>query len=290
MSESRAWSEVAPPGAGTKVALALVHSNVFISLAATSWVVTTIVLADLPVDPLPLCIVFAVTLFVYSLNRFTDIDEDEFNVPGRATFTKQYGRATVLVGLLGYLLVVAVGIYRDIPRVELLLAPLVVISLYSIVGLKRLLLVKNLLVGLAWAGIPLGVGVYYGVARTTEILVLTGYVLAMLTIAAVIFDLKDIVGDRREGIRTIPRVVGTRWTRLGCAAATICVGLALVLVVAIGLVGPRYLVLLALSGYVLAYSLLADPDATPLFYGFVVDGEHVFLAAIVVALEAGGFL
>ena len=290
MSESESWTGDAVTNPVTKIVLALVHSNVFIALAATSWVVTTVVLVELPVDPIPPLIVFVVTLFVYSLNRFTDIDEDEYNVPARASFTKQYGRAILAIGVVGYLGVVVLAVARGIPRAELLLAPLVVIGLYSVVGLKEILLVKNLLVGIAWGGIPLGVGVYYGVASEPEIVVLTAYVVAMVTVAAAIFDLKDIVGDRREGIRTIPRVFGTRWTRIGAATATVVVTLWLFAVVSRGIVPARYLVLVSFSAYVFAYSVLADPDASPLFYGFVVDGEHLFLAAVVIALGALGIL
>jgi len=290
MSESRTWQEESSGFPVTDLVMALVHSNVFIALAATSWVVTTVVLANLPLDPIPPFIVFAVTLFVYSLNRFTDIDEDEYNVPGRARFTKRYGQPILAVGVVAYLIAVSLAIIYDLPRAELLLAPLVVISLYSVVGLKRILLVKNLLVGIAWGGIPLGVGVYYGVATNTEVLFLTGYVVATLTIAAVVFDLKDIFGDRQEGIRTVPRVVGIRRTRYLTASATLLVTIGLLAVVEIGFVPPRYLVLVSYSAYVFAYCLFADPDASPLFYGFIVDGEHIFLAVVVLVLAALGIL
>ncbi|MFC3959962.1 UbiA family prenyltransferase [Halovivax cerinus] len=288
MSDS--WTGTAPARPGIGLVLALVHSNVFIALAATSWVVTTIVLAELPPDPIPAFIVFAVTLFVYSLNRFTDIDEDEYNVPGRAVFTRRYGRATLAAGTVAYLAAAGIALWYDLPRAELLLAPIAVITLYSVLGLKRIPLVKNLLVGLAWSGIPLGVGVYYGVATTLEIALLSTFVFAMLTIAAVVFDLKDIVGDRHEGILTVPRLIGTRRTRHICAGAAVLVTAGVVGAVARTLVPPRYLVLGPFSAYVFTYSLRADPDASPLFYGFVVDGEHLFLAILVATLAAVGIL
>ena len=272
------------------VALVLVHSNVFISLAATSWVLTTVVLVGLPFDPLPFAIVFVVTLFVYSLNRFTDIDEDEFNVPGRVEFTKAYGRILLVIGTAGYVLVGVVAIYRQIPHLVLLLAPIVIIVGYSVVGLKRYLLVKNLIVGGAWGAIPLWVGIYYGVETDVEIIVLSAYVVLMVTIAAVIFDLKDIVGDRHEGITTVPRVVGPAWTRRGAICSSVIVGILLAIVVATGMVGPQFLLLLFYSTYVIAYSFVADTDAGPLFYGFVVDGEHIAFAVVVLALAVIGVL
>ena len=260
----------------------LVHSNIFIAVAATSWVGITVVLVGLPFDPLAPAIVFAVTLFVYSFNRFTDIEEDEYNLPGRVAFTRRYGRFLLAAGTLAYAATVAVAVVLDVPRAEFLAAPLVVAVCYSVVGLKRLLLVKNLLVGASWGAIPLGTGIYYGVASNLEIVFLAGYVTVMLTVAAVVFDVKDIEGDRMEGIRTIPQVVGVRATRYGAVGSSAAIAVVVLVAVASGVLPVRYLTLLAFNAYVCVYSWIASVDAGPLFYGFVVDGEHLFLAIVVV--------
>ena len=52
----------------------------------------------------------------------------------------------------------------------------------------------------------------------------------------------------------------------------------------------RFLVLLAFNTYVGCYVPLATRDRGALFYGFVIDGEHVFLVALVIALDAVGWL
>lgn len=263
----------------------LVHSNLFISLATTSVAVTTVLLSDLPLEALPLFIVFAATLFVYTVNRFTDLEEDEQNVPRRAAFTRRYGRLWLVLGTALYLGAIAVALVLELPGAIYMLAPLLAAVLYSVVGIKRVFFVKNLFVGLAWGIIPLGVGYYYGQLWTAEILFLAGYVTAMITIAAVIFDVKDIEGDREEGIATIPSAVGPARTRTLSQLGNVAVALAVVAVVTAGLVTPELLVVLAMNGYVGCYIPFATPDRGPLFYGFVVDGEHVFLAAVVVSLE-----
>nr|WP_254769422.1 UbiA family prenyltransferase [Salinilacihabitans rarus] len=264
----------------------MVHSNLLISLSAASVAVTTVVLADLPLRLLPVCIVFAVTLFVYSFNRLADLDEDERNVPGRAAFTRRYGPVLFALGVACYLAVFVLAVVWDLPGAPLLVVPFVVAILYSTVGLKRLFLVKNLTVGVAWGLIPLGVGVYYDALGSTEIRFLFGFVTAVLTIAAVVFDVKDIEGDRAEGIRTVPNTFGPRATRIATAAATVVVSVVVLGFVLAGVLGRGFLVLLAFTAYVFGYCLAATPDRGPLFYGFVVDGEHVFLAALVLVLDA----
>ncbi|ELZ02001.1 UbiA family prenyltransferase [Natrialba asiatica] len=263
----------------------LVHSNLFISLATMSVVLTTMLLAGLPVDPLPLFFVFAVTMFVYTINRLTDLAEDETNVPRRAALTRQYGHLWLAAGTCLYLVAIAIAVFLGVPGAGYMLIPLVVALLYSTVGIKQLFLVKNCFVGLAWGLLPAGAGYYYRELWTTDVLFLVGYVAAMITIAAVIFDIKDIEGDREEGIATVPNVFGPRRTRIVTQSANVAVAVAVIALVASGVLSSAFLVVLAMNGYVALYIPFAKPEYGPLYYGFVVDGEHVFLAAVVCALE-----
>jgi 4-hydroxybenzoate polyprenyltransferase len=259
----------------------LVHSNLFISVAATSVAFATMRLVGLSVDPIPLFIVFAATFFVYSLNRLTDLEEDQQNVPHRADFTERYGRLLFAVGIALYLIAIVGAFLLELRGAPFLALPAVAAALYSLFRLKQLLLVKNALVGISWGLIPIGVGVYYGIGPTVEIAFLSGFFTIMLTVAAAVFDIKDIEGDRSKGIRTVPIAFGPRATRRGAAAVTLLVAIALVSIVAVGLLPRRFLVLLGFLAYVAAYLPFATRDRGELFYGFVIDGEHVFLGALV---------
>jgi len=264
----------------TGLILFLVHSNLLISLSATSVALSTMVLADLAVEPAALFIVFAVTLFVYSFNRLTDIAEDEQNVPDRAAFVRQYGVWLLAIGAVLYLLATAVAIVRGIPGAPAMIVPLGVAVLYSVVGLKRILLVKNLLVGLSWGLIPLGVGVYYSVPRSFDVLFMFCFITAALTIAAVVFDIKDIEGDRAEGIKSVPVVAGPARTRQFAVVASAVLGAIVTVLLFTGVLHSQYVLLVPFVCYMIGYSLAARRDRTPLFYGFVIDSEHIFLAVL----------
>jgi 4-hydroxybenzoate polyprenyltransferase len=270
------------------VAVYLVHTNLLISFAATGVAVSTMVLAEIPLRPVPLFIVFAVTLFVYSFNRLSDYAEDKQNVPTRASFVSRYGRVLLALGGILYAVAIAVAVWLQVPGAPALGIPVVVAVLYSTVGLKRVLLVKNLLVGLSWGLIPVGVGVYYGRLASFDVQFFAVFVTVMLTIAAVVFDIKDIDGDSEQGIRTVPVVLGTKRTRQLSAGATALVGACVAFLLAGGVLPVRYVVLLGFVAYVFGYSLVATRDRGPLFYGFVIDGEHVALALVLLALEWGG--
>jgi hypothetical protein len=77
----------------------LVHSNLLISSVATGTTVSTVLLAGLLLAPLPLGIVFAVSLFVYPFNRLADLSGDSRDVPGRAAFVRRHGPALFAVEL-----------------------------------------------------------------------------------------------------------------------------------------------------------------------------------------------
>jgi 4-hydroxybenzoate polyprenyltransferase len=265
--------------------LFLVHSNLVISTSAAGIAVATMVLVGLPIRPIPLFIVFAVTMFVYSFNRITDFAEDQQNVPDRAAFVSRYGKALLAIGVLLYLAAGAFVAVQGVPGAPALALPLVIALLYSNLGLKRILLVKNLLVGIAWGLIPTGVGVYYGIFPDFEIVFFAGFTTAILTIAAVVFDIKDIEGDSAEGITTVPILVGPVWTRrLAAGAATLLGALVAVLVFA-GVLATPYVVLVGYTTYVAGYSLVATRDKGPLFYGFVIDSEQTWLAIVLLAYE-----
>lgn len=264
----------------------LVHGNVVISVAAASVSVTTMHLADLPLLVGPPFVVFAVTMFVYSANRVLDLEADARNVPSRAAFTRDHGRTCLAVGTLLYAGAALLALSLGLPHVEVMLLPLVVTVCYSLAGLQRLPLVKNLLVGGSWGLIPLGTAVYVGAGLTVPVLVLAGYVTCLLTAAAMVFDIKDIDGDRAAGIRTIPVCFGTATTRRLAQAVNWALAVAVVALVASGVVPTAFLALLAYHWYVGAYVTVATRDRGPLFYGLVVDGEHVAVAALVTLLDA----
>ncbi|MFC7073570.1 UbiA family prenyltransferase [Halovenus rubra] len=263
----------------------LVHSNILISVSATSVAVSTIILAELSIDSLPLFIVFAAAMFVYSYNRISDFTEDKQNIPKRASFVEQYGKGLLAIGGLLYFLATSLAIQQSISGAPAMVIPLLVAVLYSVVGLKRVLLVKNLLVGFSWGLIPAGVGVYYDVLWTTDILFMTGFITATLTIAAAVFDIKDIEGDSEAGIATLPVLYGPAVTRQLSTFATVIISLLVVVLVLIEVLRPVYLLLCLYTAYMIGYCFVATTDKGPLFYGFVIDAEHIVLALLLLAQE-----
>lgn len=278
------------PDAVAALARRAVHANLVVSLAATSVAATTAVLVDAPLEPLPLFVVFAATLFVYSADRVADVDADAANLPARAAFARRHGRRLLAGSVALYAVAVALAAARGVPWVGFLALPVVAAGVYSGLRAKRVFLAKNLLVGGAWAAVPLGVGAHARRLGDPDVWLLAAWVGAVITVAAVVFDVKDVPGDRAAGIDTIPVRYGPTVARRAAAVANAGLALVVAALVATRVVPPRFLVLLALHAYVAAYVPFATPDRSALFYGLVVDGEHLALAALVLGLRGAGAL
>lgn len=267
---------------------ALVHGNVVIAAAGGGVAVTSVAVLGLPGDPVPVAFVVVATFLAYGLNRHWDRLEDATNLPGRRAFLHRHGRGLLAVGAIGYLAALGVAGLRRPWLVPLGLVPPVAVWLYSVWGLKRRLLLKNLVVGVVWGAIPVGMALYHGVARWPAVVVLALLVAALLTLAAAVFDIKDVAGDRAEGIRTIPLVYGIRRTKIAAAVALgfVAVGT----IIATVHLEWRFAILLAYLPYVGGYLHGANPDRGPLFYGLVIDGEHVAVGILATLLLGAGWL
>lgn len=244
--------------------------------------ITTIVLARFPLEPLPIAFVFVAAWLTYTMNRFTDRIEDAHNVPDRSAFIDRYGRPLLAVAGISYAGFVVLTL-RYVPRMMLFVVlPVLGILAYARPAVKRHFAIKNGAVGAIWAAIPVGLGVYYG-ALTDPIIVLTATVIFWhITLAAALFDIKDIEGDRAIGSRTLPLVFSPGRTR-----QLVMVG-ALLLVIPIGwgifTIGWWSAIL---GGYVF-HLLVVAPFATAhrgsLFYGIVIDGEHLAVAILAIII------
>lgn len=257
---------------------AMVHANVVITLAAVGVALTSCAL--LGITPTPVLVGFpAGGIFTaYTLNRLWDRTEDATNLPDRTAFVDAYGRLLLLVAGVGYLL--ATGLLL---AVRPLLAPFVALSpiaawWYSVGPLKHWLLAKNVCVGLGWGCIPLGIGAVAGQPLAPETLATAVLIAWMLLIAAILFDIKDVPGDRLAGVRTLPTVAGVARTRQ-IAAAGLAAAVPVVLAATL-LLDDRFALLFAYVGYLGACIPFARPDRGVLFYGLVIDGEHVLIGAI----------
>ncbi|MDB6172610.1 MAG: hypothetical protein JWL59_1921 [Chthoniobacteraceae bacterium] len=187
-------------------------------IAAFGWGVCC--LLDWPADPwLPLW--FCAALLIYNADRLRHDPADEFNVPLREAATRRFRTASLtLLGCAVVFLLVWPILHRDWITLALIALGAVVCLNYSIPILgfrfKDLPLIKTLfapsvvvmsVMALPWLHEP---------ARHDNLTFAlnAGRAWMFLLFNMTLCDLRDINGDQRTGIRSLPVLFGARRTRL----------------------------------------------------------------------------
>nr|WP_240910784.1 UbiA family prenyltransferase [Thermococcus sp. MAR1] len=163
---------------------------------------------------------FLLVFSVYGINKLTDIKEDEVNNPERVGYVKRVAKALKYAVVLSLVLAVLLSALTSPLAVLVVLFPIVAGALYSIrlfpgyPRLKDITGVKNLIIAVTWANgtafLPYLVA--SGVALQKVALIYYFFFMKSL-INTILFDVRDIEGDRINGIQTIPVKLGLENSR-----------------------------------------------------------------------------
>jgi len=274
MADGNGAGRPAFPGSFLEI---LVVSNIFTAVFTLVVCLITFYLTAHPVVFLLPLTVFSGTLFIYTMNRFTDRREDSINNPRRLRYIDRYGKATFIIAAGLYCASLAWLLLTDIPSFLVALLPLVLAVLYSVFRLKRVFLAKNIVVASgALCSVAL-VLVYFRDITPYSVMLSLFFFLGFLT-NTIIYDIKDIRGDLQYRIATIPAVYGVQVTKILCFALLLSDGL---LVPALASWNPAAGLLILYTLYLGIYTAFAgDPEKLPSwYYGIFVEGECLFLGA-----------
>ncbi len=264
-----------------------------LALGTASAAAASAMLLGESVAPLLLVMAYLFSYGAYMMNRTAELGQDATSHPERtALMSKRRRYLPVITGgcfVLGYAFAVTVNLVLF----AALLVPLALSVLYS-VGSKRLvgvlgvsklkdkLLVKNLVVSLGWSLIPVLVGFYY--LRFALVLGFFSLLIFMRGIGSTMFfDVRDMEGDREQGIRTVPLAYGAGAAyRVASVLDIVCIAY-VALAVALGGFPTFALLLIALPLYSLGYRALARRPGADLDFicDNVADAEDLFWGPLV---------
>lgn len=72
---------------------------------------------------------------------------------------------------------------------------------------KKIIAFKNFFVSMVWALLVLFFFFYYSIPITSEALIMAGFVFTRMIAIQILFDVRDVEGDRKSGLLTIPVVL-----------------------------------------------------------------------------------
>jgi len=274
-----------------RIARAAAYSSIYLSFAGGAMVFISCSLQDLSFSPFAALIMILVTYGVYNLNRKTDEAEDSINHFERYSFTKKYGSVLCRTAALAYIAAAGLGIFFGRGAFIITMIPLFSGIIYSISLLpgkkgfsriKEVPVLKSVIVASAWAIPPAFLPLYIagaGITQRTWIVALLFFILVFVN--TVMFDIRDIKGDKNSGVKTIPVILGAETTVLALSCLNTGAGI-FILFSGYGLFNPlQNAFLLFCILYAQLYLLVfrnrnADKIMTEMF----IDGQFILLAGM----------
>lgn len=177
------------------------------------------VLLDMSPDVLSCFIVFLISYSVYSLDKIADLDKDVLNMPQRRSFIYGRRRLVLSTSLAAYFLAALMTLQRTPAALPIVMIPIIANAFYGmkllpgVPRLKDIPIMKNGVVAVTWAMIttlmPALSGGYMG---AVNIAVVSYFMFVKTFVDTVLYDMRDVEGDRLNGVRTIPVILGRRRT------------------------------------------------------------------------------
>jgi 4-hydroxybenzoate polyprenyltransferase len=202
----------------------LVMSDIYASAIAAGIAIITDAVLRIPLEVLPIAAVFFTALAVYSLNRQDDNDIDAVNIPERTKFVERRGWIVLAFSTAGFFSILTYTLLFNL-QVSLIMAVVYVLGLFysfpllrpleGVLGFSRMkepLVVKNTFASSMYGAFVL-IPVYFAHAQISVLVaLLCVFVFLRFFIVSTIFDMRDIEGDSKKNIRTIPVTYGKEKT------------------------------------------------------------------------------
>jgi 4-hydroxybenzoate polyprenyltransferase len=273
-----------------RILLFLTVSSIFTGAAGFFVAYMAFILLGL-VPRIQICLsVFLMVFSVYNLNKLTDLKEDAINMPERLGFLENRKKFILYCSLIAYAFS-ALPVFMDnpleLPIIFIPLAGNAVYSLQLIPGIPRfkdIPIMKNVFVALSLTLVCVLLPATHLAAGTGTVLnVVFFFILIKLYINAVLYDIRDIEGDKENGVRTLPVLIGPIKT-VGILLALNCVNLIWLLFANCSI--RPIVAALILYGYV--YIIYFRKRRNFIVMDFFVDGEWIIAGILLLALKGLG--
>lgn len=273
----------------SQVLRTIIHSSIYLALGSVALTYFAAVALNVSPDIGAYLISFLMVFAMYNMNRQTDLSEDEISHPERHLFTVQYKKHIGLIAYASAILAFIIGLIRGIEITIVILIPVILALLYShpwipsgIVKSKRLKgipLIKNVVISISWTLITAFVAVFYFNPNISlPLLCVSAIIFTRLFINTIVFDVRDMEGDKSHNILTLPLLIGVHKTKQISLIINTLLIIFTFIVVYKGILPPLvHLVnLTSVQVYYYLYMLDKDVDMVTLCDVFA-DGEFILM-------------
>ena len=225
---------------------------------------------------------FLLCFSVFSWNKVTDLKEDSINLPDMGQFTKKNRDYLIFASFEAINIALILAFFTNPVAVAIILFAFLVAFFYGLghsFRIKDTLVLKNVTI----AGTMAAVAVLLPLALHANIawivLLLSYFIFVKVFITTVLNDVRDVDGDRKTGVHTIPVSLGRNKTRnlLLIINSTLVLWVAFSLIQGIFYPYAFVLILSVIYGYWVVLRFTRRAKTSRLFY-LLVNGEWAFLA------------
>ncbi|WP_445475310.1 UbiA family prenyltransferase [Methanococcoides methylutens] len=201
-----------------------------------------------------LIIIYLMFYIIYLYDYFNGAEDDQKTNSTRADHFRKNDSKTITYILYGSIISIAFiyVIYSDIPNMLIGFAILILGLTYQAYfkGLtKKITAFKNIFVSLVWAILVYVMFIYYSYPITTEALIISIFVFLRMTGIQILFDIRDIEGDKKKGLRTLPAIYGYRKGLMTLVAINFITIILLIYETYIGVLSPTALMVVPVMFY-----------------------------------------
>jgi 4-hydroxybenzoate polyprenyltransferase len=191
--------------------------TIYVSAVVVAILYVSFLLQDILTSALLLGATFFLGISVYSLNRVTDLEEDAVNLPDRGRFFKKNRDYLLFASLESINIAVVLAFLSNPSAIIVILFAFYIASFYGTgarrLRLKNILFLKNITIAvtMTMAAVLLPLVVQSNIAFI--VLMVAYFIFLNILIESVLHDVRDMEGDRKAGVRTIPVSLGRNKTR-----------------------------------------------------------------------------
>lgn len=195
----------------------LTISSIFIAITGASLPYFSLLLYGKGIDVSLILSAFLLTFTVYSLDKLSNIKEDSISLPGRAGFIIKNKKILTYITIASYMVALCISFGINLIAFFVILFPLCMGLVYSIkisnVRLKDIIAVKNITIATSWAVMGTFLPLAVSFEAFLPIALIFYFIFIKCFVNSVVFDVRDIEGDRFNGVITIPVFLGKNKTK-----------------------------------------------------------------------------
>lgn len=271
-----------------KILSFLIFNSLFIALVCVFLTYVSFEVFNVQPNLTLLLAVFLSTFSVYSLNRLTDMEEDSVNVPERESYVKGKEKTLLALCILSYGIALLLGFLVNPVSILVLLFPLLIGILYSLEvspklpRLKNIPGMKNFSVTLSWTVGAVFIPLVFHYPGLWITFLLFFFVFIKFLVNTMSFDIRDIEGDKKSGVRTIPVLLGRSRTKILLLGIQSTLIIWLLIVVSEGIFAHYWLVFAfsIIYGFCYIHYFSENRKLEVFSRDLFVDGEWMLLAAL----------